>query len=485
MEKIKFSLSNPTGNFWIDNGTVVLHEFFGKREVDVKEVVEKIIDKLVVETGNIGQYYDVSTREIKEYKKKNWKYPTNLFIKATPRADKIKIKGKDYFTSPPQYSLKLSFSKRKETCDICGDVNHAINAKMWMFPFSVEPSKFSNFYSGLKLGTKLCPRCALAGLAGYLGWLWKVQGRDKLHIFIFHSDLETMHRLRQDVLKPLEIAKDTKGGNIPAEFWGSYIHETTLGILLRMFRELRARKSTIPEEGKKLLEELLGEKIEVTPFTLYAFSGVPAKAFNIDAMLEFSDFRTLYILYNRWINMLDGEDYPHRKIIDILKQFQHAENKNWNTVWRDKISWAILELRDPSIFIEDFLFEAKLREETPTPLNKGTLELFELYWKEVINMDEQLLNVLKGFGHSLGRAAQEKKEMGLLYALRNSKNPDDFFKVLNDIQYRLELTVPEDLLEIKRGEKIKGSSWLRVKTLLSIYAMNAYLWNQTAQKGED
>lgn len=100
-------------------------------------------------------------------------------------------------------------------------------------------------------------------------------------------------------------------------------------------------------------------------------------------------------------------------------------------------------------------------------------------------MDEQLLNVLKGFGHSLGRAAQEKKEMGLLYALRNSKNPDDFFKVLNDIQYRLELTVPEDLLEIKRGEKIKGSSWLRVKTLLSIYAMNAYLWNQTAQKGED
>jgi hypothetical protein len=30
-------------------------------------------------------------------------------------------------------------------------------------------------------------------------------------------------------------------------------------------------------------------------------------------------------------------------------------------------------------------------------------------------------------------------------------------------------------LNIEKGERIAGMSWLRVKTILSIYAMNAYL----------
>jgi hypothetical protein len=65
--------------------------------------------------------------------------------------------------------------------------------------------------------------------------------------------------------------------------------------------------------------------------------------------------------------------------------------------------------------------------------------------------------------------------MGLLYALRNAKNPEDFYRVLNDAQFRLGVTIPEAILRIERGERIAGVSWVRVKTLLSIYAMNAYL----------
>ena len=93
-------------------------------------------------------------------------------------------------------------------------------------------------------------------------------------------------------------------------------------------------------------------------------------------------------------------------------------------------------------------------------------------------MDAQLLKVIRGFGYNLGSSAQKENEMGLLYALRNAKNLDEFFRVLNDIQYRLGLTVPEDILAVEKGETIKGSPWKRVKTLLSIYAMNAFLRGQ-------
>ena len=480
MPKVKIDLNNPTGNFWIDNGIVVLYDLFGKGEFRAEEICDGLIRELVVETGNIGEYYDAASGEIKNYRKKNWVYPANFFIKPSPRADKIKINGKNYFLSPPQFNLQLKFSKKKAICDICGKINYLTDAKMWMFPFTVELSRFSNFYSGLKKGIKLCPRCALAGLAGYLGWLWKAQGKDKLHVFIFYSDLQTMHRLRTNVFKYLEHTESSKGGNVPLEFGGSYTHETTLGLLLRLFRELKSRKSSLPEEGEKLLKEILEESIEEKPLTLLAFSGTPAKAFNMDSIAEFSELKTLYRLYVKWADIFSRiEGNPHQIIVNVFRQFVKKEGKNLNSIWRDKIVWAILKLEDPSVFIEDFLFGAK------SPLEFGTLDIFELYWKEVIGMDEKLLNVLRSFGHNLGQVACEKEEMGLLYTLRNAKNPDDFYKVLNDIQFRLGLTIPEDILHIEKGEKIKENPWLRVKTLLSIYSMNSYLWKKSKNKSKN
>lgn len=99
-------------------------------------------------------------------------------------------------------------------------------------------------------------------------------------------------------------------------------------------------------------------------------------------------------------------------------------------------------------------------------------------------MDEKFQHTLAGFGHSLGTAAQEHSEMGLLYALRNAKNPEDFYRVLNDAQFRLEVTIPEAILRIEKGERIVGVPWVRVKTLLSIYAMNAYLRKAAPQTEE-
>ncbi len=90
-------------------------------------------------------------------------------------------------------------------------------------------------------------------------------------------------------------------------------------------------------------------------------------------------------------------------------------------------------------------------------------------------MDERLLKIINGFGYELGRVAAEKSEMGLLYALRNAKNLDQFLEVLNQIQFTLERTINPELLRVEPGERIAGTPWNRVKTLLAIHAMNAYL----------
>jgi hypothetical protein len=531
-QMIRLSLDRPTGNFWVDTGLVVLIQRFGEGEHNAQGVLEWVQGQLLQKSGNKGEYYDPSTKQVREYEKVNWTYPTNLFIKVSGQPAKVPVRealeelqerlkqletegrsntleGKkiaesvEYltarlakkeddriFTEPPTFRLSLELSKKPGACDLCGEIAPLTDAKMWMYPFIVDPQKFGTFYSGNRRGLKLCARCAIAGLAGYLGWLWKAQGRDALHFFIFHSELREMKRLHEEVLQPLMAeAAAGRGGTAPTEFAGPYIHETTLGLLLALFAHVR-QSDQLSEPARLLLAQLLGASeasVPTSSITLYAVTGTPGKAFNMQALREFSKLQRLYRLYEEWVRQISGlgiDANPHRRLVHILGQFWAQQGQNRETIWRDKIAQAILEFGDPLPFVEQFLFEVRAKEENRRPLLRGTLDVLNHYVREVLHMDEQFQRTLAGFGHSLGIAAQQNNEMGLLYALRNAKNPEEFYRVLNDVQFRLQITIPESLLRIEKGERIAGVPWVRVKTLLSIYAMNAYLRKASAQEEE-
>ena len=468
--RVRLDLEKSTGNFWVDNGLVALCALIGEGEHLFEDILEEVQQRLLQKTGNKAEYLDEATGKVVEYEKVTWIYPTNLFIKVLDSPPK---KGK-YYIRPPSPKLTLQFKKKRGYCDICGVPARTTEAKMWLVPFVVEPGKFGNFYSGAKRGVNLCHRCAVAGVAGHLTWLWIAQGRDALHLFLFHGDLAEMSRLQQVVLQPLRL-EGGKGGNIRRAFYGSYLHETTLGLLLELFSHVR-HSDSLTDEGREFLASLLGATADSppAPLTLYAITGKPGQAFNMQVFREFSHLHALYRLYEAWIEVLGG-DNPQHALTSVFRQFQTKEGNQYNTLWREKIAWAVLEFGDPLPYAEAFLFEARAKEKNPPPLYWGTGSVLNHYAKEVLNMDEGLLRVLNGFGHRLGNVAQDKSEMGILYALRNAKNPEEFFRVLNDIQFRLELTVPEKLLEIGQGERIAGSPWVRVKTMLSIYAMNSYL----------
>jgi hypothetical protein len=450
---VKLAWDNATGNFWVDTGLVVLLRQFGQGEHEIESVLAWLLSRLKGEG-------------------KGWLYPANKFINLQAR---------------PQ-NLVRDLRDRKVSCDICSQAGATIDAKMWMYPFVVDPQKFGTFYPGTKRGLRLCARCALAGLAGYLGWLWKAQGRDALHFFIFHSDLREMERLHREVLEPLRVAGE-KGGTAPVVFSGPYVNETTLGLLLALFQHAR-QSNVLPEGARQLLATLLGATNRPPPpVTLYAITGTPGQAFQMKALREFSKLQRLFRMYKGWVKLLAQKlrvDNPHRQLVLIFGQFWAQQGQNRESIWRDRIAWAILEFGDPAPFVEQFLFDVRAREEERNrrPLVRGTIEVLNQYLQEVFPMDEQFQRTLAGFGHSLGAAAQQHNEMGLLYALRNAKNPEDFYRMLNDAQFRLGVTIPEAVLRIEKGERIAGVPWLRVKTLLSIYAMNAYLRRGAPQTEE-
>ncbi len=526
---ILIDLKTQTGDFWIDNGLVILYDMFGEGEHEVSKILSELVSHLIEKTGNVGYYYDLKKQEFIKYDMENWKYPANLFIKATPAPHKIifewnnckkengslicdvieektkqnvKIrvpesmreeiekryakKGKlRIFLEIPKRNLSLSWERKKHICSICGAYDIVVKGKQWVYPFLVDPQKFSNFYSMTKGSNYLCPRCALAGLAAYLGWIYAI-GKDYMHIFVFHSDLHTLYSLRRGIIKPLALAQN-RGRNFPLAFSGKYIHETTMGLILELFKKLKRKEDVDPEIAEFLEEEFIQSKEELR---LFAVSGKPGKGFNMTGIIEFSRFNALYKLYNLWLDIL-SKKYPEEpSVINIISQvfeqfFIIQPNKKVETIWRDKICWMILEFKDPFPYIESYLFEGiGSQKKNVGGLKKGTMVVFEEYAKEVIKMDEKQINIVAAFGHEIGRASAEKDDMGILYSLRNAKNIDDFLKVLNDINFKLGLTVNEEFLKID-GDRIMGQPWIRIKTLLSIYAMNQYLWQKKKEGDKD
>ena len=480
-------MDTGTGNFWIDNGLVVLQRLLGDRSLpeDVNSLLRQLAEKVYRETGKTAEYWDEQSQQILQYKKRNWQEPVGLFISVVDSPPKKRVGSKELYTRPPDAGSALRIEpKGNAECDLCGARGPVENARQYLFPFVVDPTKFGNFYSVAKRGIRVCKRCAIAGFAAFQSVLWR-RYDNTYHLFLSHTDLPRLRSLHESLIAPMRLA-EAKGGNFEAPFSGEYPYENLAALLLSAFRTLHARESA--GEADPLLAELMGAKpIAGSPIVVYAISGEGGKSFSMRALLGFDRFHQFYRLYSRWLEVFQDRDDPHRAVAGVLRQFQHRRQKKTETLWREHVCSAILKQADPAPAIEAFLYDVSV--ETKRALSYGTLEVLHIYLQEVLKMEEKLLNIIRGFGYELGRVAADKSEMGLLYALRNAKNLDQFLEVLNQIQFTLEKTINPELLRVEPGERIAGVPWNRVKTLLAIHAMNAYLRTkyptQAEQEGSD
>lgn len=117
-----------TGNFWIDNGYAQLSLLWGQEWAsnDSDQVLTSLAQQIYTPTGNQGEYYDKATSTIKQYNKRNWKPPTNLFISVSDNPEKVIVDGKTYYTTPPQTLC------RKFGCNYLNRISSAIFVASWL-----------------------------------------------------------------------------------------------------------------------------------------------------------------------------------------------------------------------------------------------------------------------------------------------------------------------------------------------------------------
>lgn len=110
-------LDKATGNFWIDNGLIVLHRQYGIHALpdDVNAIVQQMVQSIYVETGKTGEYWDESSQQIKTYNKRNWKEPIGLFISVVDQVPKPQVNGKKILCTPSRTEDSNPAQREKPT----------------------------------------------------------------------------------------------------------------------------------------------------------------------------------------------------------------------------------------------------------------------------------------------------------------------------------------------------------------------------------
>ncbi len=465
-ELVDLTAATATGNPWIDAGLAVLLAECGPGMHAAADVAGWLTTHLIGPAG--GQSASSASGSNRPTGKVGWKPPASAVVNITSPGGR-----------PLAVPLK---SARSGTCELCGQTGRVADAAMAFLPMVVASKNFVNFASGTRRGLQVCLRCMAAGYAAYLGCLWWRRG-PHCYMFLLHGLLDQMRQLYRTYIGPARAG----AWSLSPAFGGDGPSEVTWGLILTMFRAMHARDPQADAAAVAAIDEvhrLLGLSAPAAPeapisLIVLAVTKV-GRAPRVRQLSVISHLPTLYELYKAWIQELehDGVTDAHDVLTGVFGQLVvRTRGGNSDTRWRERVAREIIHFGDPFPFVEEFVFELASSSPKGKRLAIGTTTVVDVYAREVFAMAQELIDRIASYGYRLGRVAAEQQKMSLLYDLRNARSIEAYLEVINNAQFQLQLPVPKELTDV-RGESIGGVPWQRVKSLVAIHAMNAYLYHQ-------
>lgn len=89
-------------------------------------------------------------------------------------------------------------------------------------------------------------------------------------------------------------------------------------------------------------------------------------------------------------------------------------------------------------------------------------------------MKAEMVEVCKSIGNRIGAYCREKDDKGILFSIRNAKNRTEFINVLAETQFRTGVSYSETFFK----DLPDDSEWEEYKSLVSIFAMNSFLYKK-------
>jgi len=180
----------------------------------------------------------------------------------------------------------------------------------------------------------------------------------------------------------------------------------------------------------------------------------------------------LFELLDCFENYKDDERSYREPFLNFIRYFtQRLDSGKYNTTWRNRLCSDILSFRSVLKTVEWFLGEVKLKED------KGNIlfldKIIEIYnSKTQKNMKAEMVDICKAVGNRIGAYCRENDDKGILFSIRNAKSRTEFLNVLAETQFRTGVSYSETFFK----DLPDNSQWEEYKALVSIFAMNSFLY---------
>jgi hypothetical protein len=532
MNKLKI---DKTGNFWIDNGIVGLYKiisatqskdcceitasglvFSFDEEGELTRVLNKareaVVGYYLKKTGNSGWILKEGAFEI--YDKTDFKrHLKPFFTGKTPKTEgalmvpdtkedeaggkvrrmtnaeyklfqifkdnntvqpgsskKLKIENKGFMNTPPAYEIggvfKLAFLEEgKKICSFSGKAYKLADIVTGMdYPFLTGKSGELNFSSFLEGKPQLSALYSFVSLFSFYNLNYLLQDDMKHYFVLYDGNLESLSEFSNTITTRIEHLSKPDFCSFETEIIGSvYESEALFNFLLSTYNRVK-----LHFEGERYDADRLFTK---SVFTLSNDGNI------FRNVKEYTSITDLFDLFEAFAYSDDQSYFNYFK--NFVRAFtQKLDGGKYNTIWRDRLCNEILNFRNISKTVEAFLGDVRMREGKGVPFLDKIIKIY--YIKTQANMNAEMVDLCKSLGNRIGAYCRQNDDKGILFSIRNSRNRSEFLNILAETQFRTEVRYSEIFFK----ELPDNAQWEEYKSLVSIFAMNSFLYKELKSKTE-
>ncbi len=387
-----------------------------------------------------------------------------------------KFDGMGYFDAPPVYELGANFSiafldEGKKICSFSEKKYKLADIVTGMdYPFLTGKSGELNFSSFLEGKPQLSALYSFVALFSFYNLNYLLQDDMKHYFVLYDGNLESLSEFLNAVIIRVEQLSKPDFCSFETEIIGTvYESEALFNFLLSTYNQLK-----LDFEEEKYDERQLFTK---SVFTLSNDGNI------FRDVKEYTSLTDLFSLFEAFA-FDDKEQNYFNHFKNFVKHFtQRLDSGKYDTIWRDRLCNEILSFKSIVGTIESYLGDVKIKEERGSiPYLDKILLIYNQKTNNKMNAD--LVKLCQNIGINIGIYSYAEKDRSCLYSLRNAKSRVEFLKALELIQFRImESDKVADQYKTKNYLEFftslpDGRDWEEMKSMVSIFSMNSYLFEK-------
>lgn len=517
-----------TGNFWIDNGIVGLYKILRKADYNVELDVstfsvssennngknvedilnhakEEVVKYYLTQTNGAGWIYKEGKFEV--YRKTDFRMHLKPFFTGkTPKTEgalctpdteneklgagkrmtpdefekyekfkaekspviigdkRVALTSKGFINNPPIYEIGNNFSKDflgegKKLCTFSGkryklaDVITGMN-----FPFLTGKSGELNFSSQLNVKPSISSLYDFVSLFSFYNLNYLLQDDLKNYFVLYDSNLNDLENFYNVIIANINNLPKSDFCSFETQITGTqYESESFFNFLLSVYAQVKQRIDRDKRRGILLKKSV---------FTLSNDGNI------FRDVKEYTSLNSLFELFDCFDDNGTDEQSYREPFLNFVRYFnKRLDSGKYDTTWRNRLCSDILSFRSILYTVEWFIGEVKMKED------KGNIifldKIIEIYNSKTQKfMKVEMVDICKTVGNRIGAYCREKDDKGILFSIRNAKSRTEFLNVLAETQFRTEVSYGETFFK----ELPDNSQWEEYKALVSIFAMNSFLF---------